>query len=222
MSSGNVPSSVQLGEAGAWDAALAAANPPLLLLFIERNLGHLLRGKLTPEDILQESLLEAWRSRRSFQGDAVAFRNWLLRIIEHRINGASDHHTALKRGGAATVISITAPFEPPHLSATPSRIAWYGEQADALRLALETLPEEYRVIVQERLVQRVPIPILAERHGLTIAATRSRFRKGSELLRSRLVAALGTRIPQTQTILSSSTAARVPDAPDMDEQEHPR
>lgn len=221
MPSGNDPSSALIGEAGAWEAAVAAANPPFLLLFIEQSLGHLLRGKLTSEDVLQESLLEAWRSRGSFQGDGVDFRNWLLRIIEHRINGASDHHAALKRGGAATVTAITSKFQPPLLSATPSRIAWYREQAAALRVALDSLPEEYRVIVKERLVHRVPIAVLAQRHGLTVTATRTRFRKGSELLRSRLVVALGTRSPRTRFFSSPGATVEPPDSPDRTEQEDP-
>ncbi len=210
----------------AWERAVAAANPPLLLLFVERRLGVALRGKTTPDDILQDAMVEAWRSRDSFMGDANDFRNWLLRIIEHRITGAADHFAALKRGGAGIASrsddtdtpsrSIPAPHARSATGAvraglseevnnhpsstTPSRTAWYREQAEAVRAAMATLPADLQEIVRQRLIDRTTIECIASSMGLTIPMVRSRFRRGSEMLRSQLVCALGTRsVRQTET-----------------------
>ncbi len=175
-----------------WERAVAAANPALLLLFIDQRLGHTLKGKLTSDDLLQEALLEAWRFRSTFEGDFVDFRNWLMRIIEHRIHGAADHFNAAKRGGGAIPASIEALAESPHHSTTPSRVAWYREQAQAIQTVIASLPEDLRLILRQRLIDRIPIAQIAERQGLTVSVVRRAFRKASEMLRTRLIAALGT------------------------------
>lgn len=183
-----------------WERAVAAANPAFLLLFIDQRLGHALKGKLTSDDLLQEALLEAWRFRSTFEGDFVDFRNWLMRIIEHRIHGAADHFNAAKRGGGVIPAPIDALPESPHYSTTPSRVAWYREQAYAIQTVIASLPEDLRLILRQRLVDRVPIPQIAERQGLTVSVVRRASRKASELLRARLIAALGTACGQSSAI----------------------
>lgn len=183
----------QVTDPRVFERAVAAANPPLMLLFIDQRLGNSLRGKLTADDLLQDALMEAWRSRSGFEGDFVAFRNWLMRIIEHRIHGAADHFNAVKRGGGAIPECLDASAMGAHQSTTPSRIAWYREQAEALQAAIVLLPDDLRLIIQQRLIDRIPIALIAQRQGLSVSVVRNAFRKASEMLRIRLVAALGTR-----------------------------
>lgn len=90
-----------------WEAAVSGAGPASLLLVIEQRLGPLLQARVTPEDILQESLLHAWRDRQSHRWRGPRpFRNWILSLIDHRIADWRDYAGALKRGGNARTVPL--------------------------------------------------------------------------------------------------------------------
>lgn len=186
-------------DSAAWDRAVATANPAFLLLVIEQRMGVKLRTKVHADDIMQESLMHAWRARATFDWTSPqGFRTWLLTIIDHRIRDAADQLGALKRGGNTRIDSlshsVTADGQMPE-STTPSRLAWYREQAEAIRAGLSGLPADLADIVRLRLVDQLTIPEIAEHLHITQAAVRHRFRKGAELLRFRLIGALGSRSP---------------------------
>jgi len=193
-----------------FDHLVEAAGPVSLLLVIESRLGHALRGRLTAEDILQEALLHAWRDRDRIESatGAKGFRAWLLTIIDHRIHDAVDRELAVKRGGQAVTFALDRPAPPggpaSHVdgshwlgagSTTPSRVASLREQAAAMRVSLDSLPAELREVVFFRLIEQRSIDEIVASTGLTHAAVRHRLRKGAELLRYRLVGALGSRCP---------------------------
>ncbi len=188
----------------AWERLIAAVGPAPLLLLIEARMGPLLRARLTPEDILQESLLQAWRDRANHEWRGVrAFRNWLISIIDHRIADVRDYNVAIKRGGGATPRPIgvqdsagafrgcAAPE--PWLSTTPSRVAAVKEQAVAIQGVLDSLPEDVRPVVRLRLVEQLQIEEIAAQMGIGESAVRHRFRRGAELFRYRMNSLLATR-----------------------------
>ena len=193
----------------AWDDLIQAAGPPSLLVVIESRMSAALRRRIAPEDIFQEALLHAWRDRARCEWRGVkAFRSWLLSIIDHRIRDAADREDAEKRGGGRAVVSINTgesgsfsgtgagqPVMPPALvaSTTPSRVAIYREQAQAMRAAIEALPDELREVVRLRLFEQRTIEQIAAQLSLGEAAVRHRFRKGAEAYQRRLTAALASR-----------------------------
>jgi RNA polymerase sigma-70 factor, ECF subfamily len=67
--------------------ALHAEHGPALLGFVTRMTGDAQRA----EDIVQETLLRAWRKAGSLEGDASSLRSWLF-TIAHRL--AIDEHRA--------------------------------------------------------------------------------------------------------------------------------
>jgi RNA polymerase sigma-70 factor (ECF subfamily) len=168
---------------------------------VERRMGPALRERISPEDILQESFLHAWRdrARHEWRGPRE-FRNWLLSIVDHRIADAGDRIGALKRGGGRNTIPIVSRdgsdagkgVSDLPASTTPSRIAWYREQASAIRSAVESLDQEHREVVMLRLVDRLSVAEVADRLGLGPAAVRHRLRRGAEAFRYRLTSLLGT------------------------------
>lgn len=185
---------------GGWDDAVAAANPASLLLVIEDRMGPALRERMGADDILQDSLLHAWRDRHSFKETGLRrFRNWLLSIIDHRIGDARDHAAAMKRGGGVRTLPLgpagtsDGPVLSVPTSTTPSRVAWYREQAAAIRAAIESLPDDLRPVVRLRLVEQLQVERIAEQLGIGPSAVRHRFRRGAEMLQSRLTSLLGTR-----------------------------
>lgn len=189
----------------AWNRLIESVKPASLLLVIERRMSSGLKGVQTPEDLLQDALLHAWRDRHQFEWRGLgSFRSWLLGIIDHRIHDAADRCSAQKRdaggpvvafsalgGAGATTTSAESGF--PASSTTPSRLASYREQAEVMRRALDGLPEEFREIVGLRLFEQRPLEEIAARLGVGVEGVRHRFRNGSELYVRRLRAALGPR-----------------------------
>lgn len=197
---------------GAWDRLLEAVGPAALLAVIELRMSTALKRQYPAEDVLQEALLHAWRDRAQHEWRGVrSFRNWLLTIIDHRIQDFADRSMAQKRGGGTPAVECSAltgsgtrsallPWD----STTPSRIAVYREQAAAMRGALERLPDDVRDVVRLRLLEQLPVEEIAQRLQLGASAVRHRFRRGAELYQKHLMAELATR---SQSI--SPEAARV-------------
>ena len=173
---------------GDWAALIESIGPASLLAVIEKRLGERLRDRYTPEDVLQEALLLAWRDREKFDWrGARAFRAWLLTVIDHRIADLADHENAKKRGGSHGIFregdlrGSHAQLPDVLGSTTPSRIASHREQARTMRMSVEKLPEELRDVVWMRLFEQRQLAEIAELLGIGESAVRHRLRKGSEL-----------------------------------------
>lgn len=203
----------------AWDQLIEAVGPASLLIVIETRMSAALKHRHTSEDVLQEALLHAWRDRRRCQWRGLrAFRSWLLTIIDNRIRDLAAHESAQKRGGGAHPVpfSVLEPdqsggshYAGPIASTTPSRVAAYREQAEAMQTALEGLPDEVREVVRLRLFEQLAIDEIADRLGLGPSAVRHRFRRGAEQFRRKLISVFATR---SQAVSDFSAPAKAPDS----------
>ncbi len=173
---------------GEWERLVESVGPASLLVVIQSRLGPSLRGRLDPEDILQESLVRAWRGHADAKfASPRAFRAWVLRIIDHRIKDVLRSSSAIKRGGGQKHVApgswggVAAKG-----SGTPSRLARHREQAAAMSDAIERVPVDLREVVRLRLFHQLGLEQIATELGLTMAEVRSRLRRGAELYRRRL------------------------------------
>lgn len=180
----------------AFDRLIRQVGPASILVLIESRMGDDLRRRLAPEDILQEALLHAWRDRgRCDWRGPVAFRSWLLAIIDNRLRDAAGHEGAQKRGGGRQPVSLSAEAATPtdtsigsgrlqafpFASTTPSRMALYREKAATMRAALESLPDDVREVVRLRVFEQLSLEDIALRLGIGPSAAQRRFRKGAQL-----------------------------------------
>jgi len=194
--------SLDVENAASWDRALDALGPAAMLVAIDGRIGPALRSKLTAEDVWQDALLCAWRKRADLEWRGLpSFRRWLLEIAESCIWDEHDRALRLKRGGGREA----APFstlqradrsrnEPPVFgSTTPSRLAQAREQAQAMREALASLPDELRDVVRLRIFEERTSDEIATQLSIGVAAVKHRFRKGAVEYRRRLQMLLSTR-----------------------------
>ena len=166
----------------AWDRLIESLGPASMLVTIRGRMGPALRERYQDEDIWQDVLLEAWRTRAqcAWQGP-VAFRRWLLQIAEHRLRGLLDHDRAQKRGGGeqtAQLRDTASTFAGPVRTTTPSRVATDRELAEHMAKALASVPDGDREVVQLRSFEALTLEETATRLGITMAAVRHRFRRG--------------------------------------------
>jgi RNA polymerase sigma factor (sigma-70 family) len=183
-----------------WDELLEAIGPASLLVVIESRLGNTLRRRHTAEDVYQEAVLRAWRDREKVEWRGVrAFRSWMLTVIDNRIRDLAEREGAQKRGGAdgelrAADLRGVAGAAPAPLggmvTTSPSRVAIYREQAEAMRDAVGSLPHDVREVVRLRLFEQLRVEDIAGRLGIGPSAVRHRFRRGAELYHERLIASL--------------------------------
>jgi RNA polymerase sigma-70 factor (ECF subfamily) len=138
------------------------------------RLGAQLRAQLESGDVLQQVLLDAFRSLDRFEPrDEAAFLAWLATIAENRIRDAADYHGSEKRDGARAVPLDAGPADdasigpaPPVDGAPgPAEAAARSEQRRRHEDCLAELPEADREVVVLRDYIGLPWKDVAERVG---------------------------------------------------------
>jgi RNA polymerase sigma-70 factor (ECF subfamily) len=172
--------------------ALLALYRGYLRLLARSQLDQGLRQRLDPSDLVQETLLEAFRAFREFagrtEGELVA---WLRRIFVRNLADQVRHHQArrrdmrrderleadLERSTAATHAALEADF------AGPSTLAQERERAVMLAECLEKLPEDYREVIVLRHIDGLPFAEIAGRMGRSTGAARVLWVRALDRLR---------------------------------------
>lgn len=170
-------SATDLGRAVAGDAAalerLLAAQHGRLRGFALRKVGLDWRGKIEPEDLLQETYVEVFAHIRSFAGgDEETFYHWITRIVENRFFDQVRHWRRKKRD-TAREIAAAAPsgesvsayqtlFERCRPDAqTPSAVLRRDEAQAALLCCIARLSPDYRTVVQRLYLRQEPYEAIA-------------------------------------------------------------
>ena len=139
---------------------------------VRLRLGPGLRSQLESADILQQVLLDAFRSLDRYEArDEAGFLAWLAGIAEHRIRDAVDYHASDKRD-AARVQPLTrdtdssTPSDPlADPQSAPPETASRAEQVERLEACLAELPEADRELVILRDYVGLSWAEVAERTG---------------------------------------------------------
>ncbi|MBI4583296.1 MAG: sigma-70 family RNA polymerase sigma factor [Planctomycetes bacterium] len=148
----------QGGDRAAFDQLMKTFGPRLESL-VRLRLGSELRARVEVDDILQETLVQAFRSINSLRKpNESAFFQWLAGIANHVIWNEARHQ---ERRPAVPYEDKAAANDP-----TPSRILRRSERFDRLQEALNSLSPEHREVI-----------LLARIEGLSLAETAERMKR---------------------------------------------
>ncbi|MCC7157253.1 MAG: sigma-70 family RNA polymerase sigma factor [Bryobacterales bacterium] len=135
-----------------------------LAVLIYYKLGQDLRVSIEIDDIIQETMLRAWRDIGQFHYRAAgSFMSWLASIATHVIIDAVRHDGRDRRRATAVVPLSQAPEAAD--TRTPSRLLSQKEGAAALIERLNALPDDYRQAILLAKIEGLSTPELAERMG---------------------------------------------------------
>lgn len=159
------------GDRAAFDR-LASTATPTVLASIRQRIGPALREEIDPEDVLQETLLRAFRSLVEFRWQGHrSFERWLRGIAANYIL-----HSARQRGIRK---HLRIEREPQAAEASPSRQQRREERFDRLKRSIASLDADYRTVVQ-----------LARIEGLRIREIASRMKRSESSVRNLLFRAM--------------------------------
>jgi RNA polymerase sigma-70 factor (ECF subfamily) len=138
------------------------------------------------EDLVQETLLTAWRSIRQVT-DASGFRPWLMSILHTATIDAQRRESRKKRGGAdkrrqgeETYLRLADSKPTPHESAQRA------EERERTLAVLRSLPSEYRQVLMLRYLAGADYDQISRQLALTNGSLRGLLHRGMAMLRAEL------------------------------------
>jgi RNA polymerase sigma-70 factor (ECF subfamily) len=139
------------------------------------------------EDLVSETLVEAWKSLPRYQG-TCRISTWLYAILLHR------YHKSVRRARSRPVSLASLPFAETqklhdrheHIAAagaSPAEAAAQHELFTALRACIGNLPAKHRKVVLLRFFEDASLPDMATVLGCSVGTAKSRLYHALEKLR---------------------------------------
>jgi RNA polymerase sigma-70 factor (ECF subfamily) len=158
------------GDAGAFADLVARHHAACL-----RYAAHLLGDRMEAEDVVQETLLRAYRSLGRYQ-ERQQFRPWLFRILVNRCR------TAATRKGAQR-LRTAAELDPDRLTTHDGSAAL--ELRSQLAEALAGLDEPHREAFLLKLGEGLEYEEIARITGASVSALKMRVKRARDRVRAR-------------------------------------
>lgn len=165
----------------------------LLTPLLDRLYGtalHLTRNRADAEDLVQDAVLLACRGFHTFR-PGTNFKAWMFRIL------TNCFYSAHRRRRAETIVELDDATEQYIRSrsveaglsvdgADPGRAALARIETEQVAAALDTLPEEYRVVATMYFMEDFRYQDIAEILAIPLGTVRSRLHRARRMLQKRL------------------------------------
>lgn len=158
-----------------------------LEMWINVRLGPLLDARLTADDVLQETLLQAHGSLSDFQPKGKgSFQRWIFSVAENRLKDLHKYHTAQKRhpgqeaAGERVLDGLRAG------GPSPSSSARRHELIRRLATLIARLPEPLREVLVLRAIEERTFKEIAEVTNKPTATVQGLFARALRTLQHEL------------------------------------
>jgi RNA polymerase sigma-70 factor (ECF subfamily) len=156
-----------------------------LEMWINVRMGPLLDARLTADDVLQETLLQAHGSLHDFKEQGKgSFQRWLFSVAENRLKDLHKYHAAQKRHPgheAAGDFDLVRAPDP-----TPSSSARRRELVHRLATKIAALPDHLREILVLRALEERTFKEIAEITKKPAATVQGLFARALKVLQHEL------------------------------------
>lgn len=156
-----------------------------------------IRVRVTPSDVVQETLLEAHRDFHNFVGLSLPeFTGWLRKILFNNLAKAIESHLLAAKRDVRKQRSLdeitndashsTARLGDPMQSCYPTASAAMsqGEQLERMRNAINNLSADYRQVLHLRHFEGLSFSEIADQLGRNVGATRMLWVRAVEKLKN--------------------------------------
>lgn len=159
---------------------------------------QLTRNPSDAEDLLQETIVKAWRGFDSYM-PGRPFLNWLLRIMQRAYLDIRRRENPVRKAESLNSMISPSDGEVQELpiaddAPTPEEELFYQEWTTQLHLALQELPDVYREAISMCDLEQMSYGEIADIQNTTIGTVRSRIHRGRKLLRD-IIQKKGIRMP---------------------------
>lgn len=168
-----------------------------LLRHIDLKISSRLRSKVAPEDILQQTYMQAFKAIERFKpGGPGSFFAWLKTIATNKLIDASRKRErepvasvrAKAPGGSGSSSGYQSLFGlVANSSPAPGNQAMVDELLGAFHVALANLPDNYRQVVQLRYLEDLPLDEVAKQLGITSGAARGLCHRARQAVRDEIM-----------------------------------
>jgi RNA polymerase sigma-70 factor (ECF subfamily) len=162
--------------------ALFSRHRGRLLAFLQLAMSPMLARRVSHEDILQETLLEASRKLGAFEPRGPSsFYAWLVAIARFKIAEAERAMQAHKRAREEPLVA-----DPAQSGTSPSMGAMRVERAEHLRAALARLPDAQAEALSLRYLEGLSLAEAAQRMQRSESALKALVTRAFAVLAERL------------------------------------
>lgn len=145
------------------------------------------------EDAVQESYVRAYFKLSQFKGPG-GFASWLSRIT---INEALSRARRKSRVSALDDCGLDADGIAMDARLRPDRMAMSDDILGLIESAVDTLPQDFRLVFMLRAVEELSVQETADILDLNPATVKTRFHRARGLMRKTLTRRLGSAVPQS-------------------------
>ena len=165
------------GSRVALDRLLEACSPYLLAL-AKRELCAALRPRLDPVDVVQNTLMKAWRHFSQFRGATeVEWFAWLRQILRHNLANERREHIRTAMRSVQCEVSLAEAA-----AISSDKHVQVMERHEALEMALRRLPEHYQQVLNLHAQEEMTFAQVGDRLRCSAEAARKTWKRAVKKL----------------------------------------
>jgi len=163
---------------------------------------YLTRDPVLSDDVVQDSLLRAYRAFGQFRGGSA--RAWLFAIVRNCCrtaqSGASGALSLVVQESSLSEDAARKLTEHPDPAPNPEEEAERRSEIDRVRSAVEAIPEPFREVVVLRDLEDLSYAEIAEVSAVPIGTVMSRLARGRGMLAKQLLPGPGISDVQSRSV----------------------